>query len=882
MAKKKSKSKISNKALNAFDTAVESEAPKKGRLGRNDRITLSEDEDSNDKNKELMNGNVANKDDEEIDSDEALGSDEDEEEFFGKFKGNRQQQEDDDDGGYDSIDENELLPLSAIWDLNEKRDNNEDSDDEEGDSDADGSKFKLKEDVSSEAEESESEEEEEDDDDDDEKLSEDEDSDDEINEDKLSSLKAQIADMSSNSTASAKPIMSRKERLQINRIPEGEYSLPNNDQADELSLNDLIENNGTNQKSKDNKQISTPLAVPLPKRIQERHDRTAAYDLTKEEVEKWADTVKQNREAEYLQFPINAPPQVQKNSIYTPMAPSTGLEKNIDNVIKASKSADDDSNQTETPSTFEELTPSKLSVEEVKKRRNELRMMREMMFRQEQKAKRVKKIKSKSYRKVHKKERERQNQMMEDDEGGSDAEEHDIKRAQERMNLRHKNTGKWAKNMIDQGFTKDKETRAELEEMLRRGEDLKKKIEGGGDNSDNDDDDDDENFLNNVDKQDDDEETRQSLGKGVMGMKFMRDAEERQRQRNIQDVNELRNAENETGFEELEKEGNSANQEINSGRRKFTPGTRETQDDMLETLQDVKDDYDEEKGHTMSSKLSKGFEKNSNNNKTQQKKSKSASTEGGDNDEEFNPWLALDESSQPLEKSNKSNHITKESTNDQKAQDKIRKQRNKKSGNSNASTGEDAIIDMNETLQMVDPLASDSEGDGDAEGNAEDDTMIRGKGKLMSFKQKELVKRAFSGDDVVADFQDEKKRKIEEEGDKEVDVTIPGWGSWGGNGSKQNKKKKFTKHVEGIKEKKRKDAKLKDVIINERVNKKNDKYSVGSVPFPFENREQYERSLRMPVGPEWASRDTHQRLTKPRVTVKQGSVIDPIKAPFKS
>ena len=59
------------------------------------------------------------------------------------------------------------------------------------------------------------------------------------------------------------------------------------------------------------------------------------------------------------------------------------------------------------------------------------------------------------------------------------------------------------------------------------------------------------------------------------------------------------------------------------------------------------------------------------------------------------------------------------------------------------------------------------------------------------------------------------------------------------------------------------------------------KYQSSHVPYPFETREQYERSLRMPVGQEWTSKETHQKLTMPRVIVKQGTVIDPLKAPFK-
>ena len=50
------------------------------------------------------------------------------------------------------------------------------------------------------------------------------------------------------------------------------------------------------------------------------------------------------------------------------------------------------------------------------------------------------------------------------------------------------------------------------------------------------------------------------------------------------------------------------------------------------------------------------------------------------------------------------------------------------------------------------------------------------------------------------------------------------------------------------------------------------------LPHPFENRQQYERSLRLPIGPEWSTKETFQSATKPRVMIKQG-VIKPMEKP---
>lgn len=128
----------------------------------------------------------------------------------------------------------------------------------------------------------------------------------------------------------------------------------------------------------------------------------------------------------------------------------------------------------------EVLAMNHLSVEEVAARRGELRKMRELMFRAEVKAKRVSKIKSKAYRRIKKKEREKNAGALDEgvDEDDEDARlKKEVDRARERATLRHKNTGKWAKAMKHKGEMNVDERR-EIHEMLDRGEKLRRKIRG--------------------------------------------------------------------------------------------------------------------------------------------------------------------------------------------------------------------------------------------------------------------------------------------------------------------------------------------------------------------------------------------------------------------
>lgn len=101
--------------------------------------------------------------------------------------------------------------------------------------------------------------------------------------------------------------------------------------------------------------------------------------------------------------------------------------------------------------------------------------MRELLFRAEIKARRVKKIKSKTYRRLKRKEKERLGELIdekgpEDDSDGEGRLKRE-RRAKERATLRHNRTGKWAKRMVNREDA-DEATRKDFEGMLSRGERL--------------------------------------------------------------------------------------------------------------------------------------------------------------------------------------------------------------------------------------------------------------------------------------------------------------------------------------------------------------------------------------------------------------------------
>ena len=211
-------------------------------------------------------------------------------------------------------------------------------------------------------------------------------------------------------------------------------------------------------------------------------------------------------------------------------------------LLKQAQMRDEDIQKTE------ELKMNHLSSEEVASRRAEIMKTRELLFRAEAKAKRVAKIKSKTYRRLRRRDKEK---LRDEDSGGpEDSLKKQVERAKERATLRHKSTGKWARSMRQKGEM-DADQRRDMAEMHERGEMLRSKIRGEQESSDpeydddSDDDDKDGEGLARLKARVFDElaglkrDTPKEKGKGVFDMKFMLDAAAREQREVIQQVDDL-------------------------------------------------------------------------------------------------------------------------------------------------------------------------------------------------------------------------------------------------------------------------------------------------------------------------------------------------------
>ncbi|KPM35529.1 hypothetical protein AK830_g11038 [Neonectria ditissima] len=861
-ANKKSKARSQKNALDAFGIAQEKFAPKQKQTprareldadiekkhGREDDEEDEEEEEEEPQRKKVkrpvgddaddgsdsegnewrLGGLRDDDEDSEIESDDAFG-DSDQEQLQGyTFRGSKSTHKDDDSDDDSQDDQGETLGADAI-DLATALDQFEESSKEESNN--------KNQSASSESDDDASDESEEDDDDDDTEDSEDE----QANPEKLEALEGLISGYGGN-----EPEPKTKSKSKISLSDLGLTGI--NDQNVKKSLKLM------NKEEKETRPGATKkLDIPLARRQQDRLDRSAAYDKTSETLDRWNDTVKQNRRAEHLIFPLaqnSATAGLDTTEIQplTTKNPSNELEATIMSIMTQSGLSMEKAQKPREKEFDEE--GNELSRKEALARK---RRERELNSRETKRAARIKKIKSKAYHRVHRRQRERDEMATKeamDEAGEIDSEEEreaqDRRRALERVGQRHKDS-KWAKlGSKGKRAVWDDDFRAGLTEMARKDEELRRRKEGRAGGSDDDftsdsgSDNGDASLRRQLKELDEDDDEPQS---GLMGMKFMQKAEAAKKEANDALVKQIRR-----DLDGDDAEDSSEEEKEEVGRRKygaadgkaFTPASESSSRAAKKRRSgNDNDDDDDEVVITTNSSNAAGL------NTTAADKSLGTSTAGA--------WSRGET-------------------------------RRKKKGESNSR-----IEDLDLTSNVIvaskpvkskpksKPTNGTIQDDGDSDASDIDQHLP------MAIRDQEMVARAFAGEDVVGEFEREKEEVADADDDKIIDNTLPGWGSWVGEGvsSRELKRHKgrFLTKVEGIKKKNRKDAKLDKVIVNEKRIKKNDRYLASQLPHPFESREQYERSLRLPVGPEWMTKETFQESTKPRVLTKQG-IIAPMSKPM--
>lgn len=689
---------------------------------------------------------------------------------------------------------------------------------------------------------------------------------------------------------------------------ESEYN-PSRDILDgdgRISIQDLLDPlHGKSDHSKLRKSMSRmekksmPIHAPLPKPDQERLERHAAYGFIQKDVTKWEPHVKRNREAPTLYFGKDKDVGYSTvGAIAAEFEPRSDFEKKI-----ASLFNDHEVVEAHRKDGARLLELNKISVEDVRERQDQLAKMRSLLFRHEMKAKRVKKIKSKVYHRLLKKDRLKQagtSIETDPDAAKEQAMKQEFKRAEERLTLKHKNSSKWAKRILKRGLdVQDDGTRAAIAEQLNQHALLSRKANNMNESSSSGESSDEDGLDETSDGSDQDaavkllkkakDKTTEVLegdeelpASGVLSLPFMVRGLKRRKEAADEEA-KFALEEYESSLKELEDKNEPKTQgtNISTGRRVFGAQKKQAPEPRKKVTSD--NYYGDSDGEGETDAIETGI---------------SACEENifSEREVQFDPNALREESEighdslfksfddiarAPGSKTSFEVSIFADDSwkkmNDSSAKGKQTKSANAKSANS---------------LQITEPVESkpdgeeiDEDSDTDSGGEMVDGILTSGTKSTYEIpSQEELIRRAFASDDVEDDFEREKQDALNEEvPEPEKPVLLPGWGQWTNIQKRRGLPSWMLEEHDNAKKKreealkKRKDANLNHVIISEKRDKKAEKLYTPTLPYPFTSHELFEGSIRMPIGPEFNPGIAVPALIRPEVVKRSGTIIKPIK-----
>ncbi|NXF36538.1 UT14A protein, partial [Nyctibius bracteatus] len=621
--------------------------------------------------------------------------------------------------------------------------------------------------------------------------------------------------------------------------------------------------------------------LPLSKEEAERVVREAAYVRTSKDVGKWQQVVLQNRRAEQLVFPLKQEiaAVVPVEQVASGWKARTPLEQEIFGLLQ----------KTQQPITDPLLTPEEtaslqaMSLEEARRRRAELQRARVVQSYYEAKARREKKIKSKKYHRVLKKSRRRKalkefELLHKSDPEAALArlEELEQLRMQERMSLKHQNKGKWARSRAIMAKY-DLEARQAMQEQLAKNKELMQKVRVELP----------EEEPADVPEEDLVSVTIPAIPAGASGAnpwmlgKPGGPAEEPEAQEGPGDVAVAGAAESKEEMSEEEEEEMSEEEALlqdfaqkrqarqqragspeGRGEELAAPGSRRAEGSGGVSCADETEAVPERPGDSpvppacAEERASAGMEQAMEQPLQTQEETLLSQQLGRVRTMEDVEALASEERVEEQEKPAAS-----------RAEERAQQQEGGRAGDRCAKkppTKKKKMI----SLQAV--LAGKPQ---EAQCPSLPVVLEEEEGGV---DQRGVITEAFAGDDVVADFRREKRKAEQAAKPQPVNLVLPGWGEWGGTGLKPSAKKIKRFLLKPPPAPPRQDQHLPHVILSERRNIHAAAHQVSELPFPFERHQQFEQSIRTPVGPTWNTPRAFQKLTAPRVVTRAGHIIQPI------
>ncbi|GKZ00311.1 hypothetical protein MPSEU_000984000 [Mayamaea pseudoterrestris] len=638
-------------------------------------------------------------------------------------------------------------------------------------------------------------------------------------------------------------------------------------------------------------------SAPVARIISERIQRKIDYEEQCKEVSQWMTAVQQNRQAETLDFRPKQRLQVTQQGLVDGFVPTTDFEKQIHAALQKAGQEDEETVlKRERDRLQDDLDANEITMDEYKKRRSDLAQMRALMFYHEQKRHHINKIKSKKYRRIRKRQRER----LQGDEAELDAdalkEQEEVERIKERASLAHKNTSKWAKRVLKRGNKVDVNTRKALSESLRRGDDLLKRMKstrGGDESSDSESEDlvaSAKAVLANMD--DDNDVVPSGKGNALFQMAFMQKGIEKQKARAREEAREL--------LKELEAEERDSSSDAEEQGADLAPVKKIRMSSKAEMKNVLRESelvvaslkLGQKHQVAVSGHIDIGMDENrtvpagkvegaknttlsehsvtldqlevvadvSSSSRKQDAPKRPAATQSrlvADADE-VNPWLA-----------DQTDNVTN-------------KKATKKMGN--ALRG---MVDVESAVDLLEAAPTRATTIAAATATVDNSTSKA----ITSLSQGELVRRAFASvaDLEEDDFQKEKVRVAEQEDPtrKQLQASAKlaaskGWGSWTGAGAPPPKPprtmpKRLQPPEKTLGKRARADEKKPNVILSEkRMKRLANNYMLAAVPYPFTSREEYEKAMSGSLGKEFNVTGAFKEMTRPAVMTRPGKVIQPI------
>ncbi|KAG7356276.1 UTP14 domain containing protein [Nitzschia inconspicua] len=715
-------------------------------------------------------------------------------------------------------------------------------------------------------------------------------------------------------------------------IPESDYS--NSISKNGLTLDNLMasiqDTQGFRDLQKTFAKQQTATTAPLSNVVANRMERKLVYESRSKDISRWVKVVQENRKAETLDFKPKERAQLTREVLVDKFEPKTDFEKEIEQALEDAGQQDEEAVlKAEEEALQDDLGANRLTMEEYKKRRGQLAQIRALMFYHEQKRHHMKKIKSKKYRRIRKKQRERLKESaleaaMEQDEDLAQElkEKEEVARIQERMTLAHKNTSKWAKRILKRGKNVDVDTRRALSAQLKRGDDLRRKMMGEQSSDDESSATDDEDLVKaarNV-LQDTEESQDPTNGKtGLFKLSFMQKGIQKQREQAKEEARKLleelqanemddydnfmksdegdgeaKPAPRIASAKEMEKvlpkgelvakslEFGNSNTLATSGGIDIDLGGEHDSDEESDNCKRKAPEFEEieEFVSTMdankrssSQASSKDQEAEASHSSKKKRKASPSSPSPMEKtleqiDEDVNPWIqhaGSNDSSEP----NQNVEISRSA------------KRAKQKG----------LVDIAGAVGILDAAQNAKRSHDSASKPEEGHVDTTGEKMLTSLTQEELVRRAFVGQsekEIDEEFEKEKEAMSAENDPtrkKKEDKTsddVAGWGSWAGKGALPPKPRKLPKKLQAPKRKledepKRLDHAKPGVIINQkRMKKTANNFMLGDVPHPYATRLEYEQAMLGGIGKEWNVSSSFKSLTRPEILTRSGRIIQPI------